>query len=479
MKNLGKILVFLTLIISLAQAGVKATLSATQIQRGDSVRLILTIDGDGADAPAIASIGKYRVEGRSQSTQIQNINGNYSKITRYEYTFTPLETIIIEPISLKINGKIEQTERIKLIVSNATPTGQTKEYDIKIVSDKKSVYVGEPFAVDMIFKRNRFKQLHDTRYTPPGTTDFWVKKQSEVQKGVQGDEEVISLRYIYSAQKSGELNISPARMNVATSRATAFQSFFSNGVQWKNLISNDLKIDVKPLPTGVSLVGDLTVTTKVDKTTLDSKEPITLLILVKGVANVEDISLEKLNLNEVVQYEEEPVVRHDLKNGEYSGVYEKKIALIADKDFTIAPISLKYFDPKDKKIKTAKSKEIKVTVNSKESEKSSKLNVQSKKEAPITKEVTVYRTAPLELFFAFLIGIIVTILAIVQPWKLLKRDKKSGGVKNEKEALMRLLPYVESNSEIAKMVDDLESKIYKGKNINIDKKKLRQMLKDL
>jgi len=400
-------------------------------------------------------------------------------MTRYEYTFTPLETIIIEPISLNVNGKIEQTERIKLVVSNSVPAGTTKEYDLKIVSDKSSVYVGEPFAIDMVFKRNRFKQLHDTRYTPPGTTDFWVKKQSEVQKSIQADEEVISLRYIYSAQKSGELSISPAQMNVATSRATAFQSFFSNGVQWKKLISNELKIDVKPLPQGVSLVGNLDVQTKVDKTTLDAKEPVTLLILVKGVANVEDISLDKLNIDGVVQYEEEPVIRHELRSGVYTGVYEKKIALIADKNFIIPAISLKYFDPIEKKIKTATSAEIKITVNSKVATQSSKLNVQSAKEIPITKEVTVYKTAPLELIFAFLVGIVVTILAIVQPWKFLKKDKKTASVKNEKEALMRLLPYVETDYEISKMVDDLESKIYKGKSIDIDKKKLRQMLKDL
>jgi len=479
MKNLGKILIFLALFINLAQAGVKATLSATQIQRGDSVRLILTIDGDGAQAPAISSIGKYRVEGRSQSTQIQNINGNYSKTTRYEYTFTPLETIIIEPISLNINGKLEQTERIKLEVSNVVPTGTTKEYDLKIVSDKKSVYVGEPFAVDMVFSRNRFKQIHDTRYTPPGTTDFWVKKQSEVQKGVHGDEEIISLRYIYAAQKNGTLNISPARMNVATARATSFQSFFSNGVQWKNLISNDLNIDVKPLPSGVNLVGDLTVTTKVDKTTLDAKEPVTLLILIKGVANVEDITLDKLNIDGVIQYEEEPVIRHELRDGKYNGIYEKKVALIAENDFIIPSISIKYFDPKDKQIKTALSKEIKIKVNAIKSNQSSALNVQSSKEVPITKEITIYKTAPLELFLAFLAGLLVASLIILRPWKLLKRKTTTFKHSGNKDALMRLLPHVESDTEIAKMVDDLEAKMYKGSDVQIDKKRLKEMLKNI
>jgi len=479
MKILGNLILLFLSITNFAYAGVSATLSSTQIQRGDSVKLIISIDGNSAEAPNIASIGPYRIEGRSQSTQIQNINGKYSKLVRYEYTFTPLKTIIIEPIEVMVDGKVEKTERIQLTVSNTPQQGVSQEYDLKLIAQKKSVYVGEPFAVDMVFKRNRFKQIHDTRYTPPGTTDFWVKKNSNVEKSVAGDDEIQSIRYIYAAQKSGKLTISPARINVATARVNGFQSFFSNPLQWKNLISNEVQIDVKPLPKETNIVGEVSVTTKVDKTSLDAKEPVTLLVLIKGAANVEDINLDKLDIDGVVQYEEEPNIKHEFQNGNYFGIYEKKVALIAENDFVIPSIEIKYFDPKDKKVKIAKSKEIRINVKaSAKNEKSDTLNIQSAQAAPILKEVTVYKTRPIELFLAFLVGLFVALLYTTKPWQSLKKEsnapKKQTG---HKDALMKLMPYVETDVEIAKMVDALEAKMYKNSDIEIDKKKLKELLK--
>jgi len=130
----------------------------------------------------------------------------------------------------------------------------------------------------------------------------------------------------------------------------------------KKFISNKLYIHVKPLPNNLEVYGNFGIKATVDKTEVKANKPINLTIKINGVGNVDDIKKFNLDIDNVVVYSDEPNIKSGLNKGVYGGVFIQKIALIADKDFTIPALRLQYFDKDLKKVVTKTTKPIYIKV---------------------------------------------------------------------------------------------------------------------
>ncbi len=472
MKNLGKIILFIIFSTPLIlNAGVVASVDTQNISAGERVTLSLTITGEDINRPQISQICSTDIVSSSSQTSIQMINNNYQKSYVLSYSFMPQESCTVEAIEFEIDGVLEKTEPIDISVK-AYKRSKNDDFVLTFSTNKDEVYVGEPFELTLVFKQKRNIQAVDSKFVPSDLKGFWVKHESKPERHNENDIIVTKLVYTIAAQRAGVLEITPAQMNIATRANTrdTWGSFIPN-VKWKKYLSNAVKLNVKELPKGVSLIGDFNIQARVDKQEVNQNEAVNVTVDVTGYGNLEDIKSFKPYIKGVSVFDEKISID--------GLMLTQKIALVGDSDFVIPPFKLTYFDTQTKKVKMILTKEIKVKVNGSAPKELKIKRDESKKSIPAKVEVVEVSTNNITYLVGialFLAGLFIGIvLMILKPWKNFKREK-SFSIKEPKTLLVKLMPY-QDDKKVSEIIDILEKNIYSNAKIEIDKKVLKEIVK--
>jgi hypothetical protein len=471
MRCLGKIFLVIFFIKSALFAGVEASLDSYQVQRGERVTLTLKIDGNNIQRPKIVSICGNDILSTASQTNIEMINGDYKKTYSLNYDFMPVKSCVIDPIEVVLDSKTYKTKPLKLEVL-ASGSVKNANFLLELTTNKKEVYVGEPFLVTLVFKQKNTAQVVDNKFMPPKFKGFWIKAEGQPQ--VTRGAEYVSTKLVYkiAAQRAGKLSIDPAQMAIATrkmSKRDMWGSFMPQ-IKWRSYFSNELKIDVKPLPNNATLVGDFTISATVDKTEINPNEAVNVTIKVHGEGNLEDIASFKPYIQGVSVFDEKP----EVKDTEFT----QKIALVADEDFVVPSFSLAFFNLRTKQLEKIKTQEIKIKVNGN----GVKKELEIKRETPtVVKATPSYEDAnkkdiPLQMaIFIFIAGVMVGVaLMLVKPRKSSKK-RASFNYKDEKQLLVRLLPLKE-DPEVQAIIDTIEANLYSSTKQELNKKQVKEIL---
>ena len=250
----------------------------------------------------------------------------------------------------------------------------------------------------------------------------------------------------------------------------------------RTVFSQELDIEVKPLPEGVELVGELDIEVNVDKKEINAGEAVNVTIEVKGAANIEDIPVFDIHVDGAQAFEEEPKIKHFLEDGKYYGSFIQKSALVAERDFTLPAFELRYMDVRTDSVKTIRSKAIDIKVLNpapliKEELKISR-PAEEVKNADRRSGVLTLLQGTLLLLGGFVLGLIASMI----PYRrLLGQEKSKHPVppKESKEVLRLLMSNMDGDQEIESLVEKLSENLYEGKDHEIDKKSLKKILKKL
>ena len=469
MKNLGNILIFL-LVPQIIFASVTARVNYPVVELGDMVTFSLDISGDNISRPKIQRICGSDVISTSSQTSMQVVNGDFRKSYILSYKFLPQKTCKINAIDIDIDGKIEKSNEVTVTVK-AVSASKDKTFALELVTDKKSVLVGETFDVTLLFKQKANSKAVDSKFVPPELKGFWIKNESKPTRYQDGLYSVTKVVYTLAAQRVGKLKVSKAQMRIASrSSSRDFYGSFMPNIKWKTYFSNELDIEVKALPNGVNLVGEFRISMDVDKTQVNANEAVNITINVLGKGNLEDIASFKPFIDEVSVFDEKIAI-----NGTS---LTQKIAFVSERDFTIPSFELKYFDTTTNKIKTISTKEINIKVkNAKIKE-----ELEIKRDESNTKEVAEVVNVQssgfdtLTLVLVFIIGLIVGVLImLIKPFKASKKEPKIS-LKDPKLLLMKLLPYKDDEA-VQNILDILENNLYSNQKLEIDKKALKEIFK--
>jgi hypothetical protein len=472
MKNLGKILLlFILFPHAMLFAEVQATLNPKNITLGDMATLNLSISGKDIKQPQIRTICGVDVISTGTRTNIEMINGNYKKSYILSYQFSPLKDCEIKPIEVEIDGVIQKSNSISLKLK---PVDRSKKADfiLSLNTDKKNVLVGEAFDVTLLFKQKKDSGAVDSKFIAPELKGFWNKGQSKPIQFEDGDYLVTKVVFKIAAQRTGTLKISSAKMQIATrSNTRDLFGMWMQNIKWKTYFSNELNINVNPLPSGINLVGDFSISASVDKTTINANEALNVVVKIKGEGNLEDIKTLKPYVDNVNIFDEKIAI----KNSELT----QKMVFVADADFVVPPFSIKYYDAKAKKIKTISTKKIPIKVNG--AKVKQKLTIKRQADVKKVQEAEVVKSSTnqfsyLWILLAFIIGLACGIMIlIIKPWKNFSKEK-SLDIKDYKMLLVKLLPF-KGDEEVQKIVDVLEKNAYSKEKANIDKKVLKEIIK--
>jgi len=363
----GKLLLFILLSINLF-ANVVATVQPQSIYKGDAVTFTITANGEDVKFPKINEIGGFRVEGTSTSQSIQMINSSITKEISKSYIFRPTKTVTIPSFLVEADGETFETTPLKVEVVKQSASHNGDPFVLELKVDKKSVYVGEPIELSVRFKRKLNAKAADIRLGQPKLENFWIKKIDKVENSQEQDYIVQTLHYQLFPQKEGNYTIPAIEAMIGQERRRRHGgmfddpffggSLFGQELTWKRIYSNEVKLNVKALPEGLELYGDFHIDAKVDKTKVQANKPVNLTVVVSGEGNIDDVKKFEPVLDNAIVYADEPTVT----SYQNSNIFTQKIAIIADQNITIPPLTLKFFDKNSKRVKSIQTKPIEIEV---------------------------------------------------------------------------------------------------------------------
>lgn len=482
MKNLGRMIVLFLLALPL-MAEVKVSVDRTEVTRGETVRFTLSIMGAGKiTIPPFDELCGYSIEGHMQSTKDIFSNGKRSKEISLTYEIMPQRSCVIESFPVTINGETQTTEPINIKVSKVAITANAP-FVVELKTAKNSVYVGEPFEVQMNLKTRQGVDTLAESISLPESKNVWVKSEEKGQPVLSEGYSSRKNMYAMAIQQSGKLMLGPLRwdVKVRNQRRDNWGMWLSTA-KTHTVFSNEVELEVKELPEGVSLVGELDIKTTVDKTQIHAGEAVNVDIRVQGRANIEDIPAFNIHVDGAQAFKEEPKVTHYLRDGKYYGTFSQKLALVAERDFTVPSFEIKYMDLSTDKVKTIMTKAIDIKVLNSAPLVKEELKISRPQEKPQESTPSTESSALNLMQGAFLLigGIVLGLIFSMIPWKRFFHKEKSKhrvSAKESKEVLQLLMRSMHKDPEIETLVQKLSENLYEGKSHDIDKKRLKEILK--
>lgn len=469
---------------------VKATVDTVEVVKGNPVTLRIKATGGSAAFPRILMVETAPVTGTSTSSSrnLSMTNGSVSSevSTTKIIQFVPEHDVTIPSYTVNISGKKYKTDpiSIKVVKSSAPGSNNGAMFNLTMKASKTKIHVGESFMVTVYFTLRRdVSPSPQVQYTQPDLSDFIVVDGGEEKAYIKGQYQIQEVRYIATAQKEGNFTMTPARAKVGVpdrSRRDIFGMTF--GTKWYQTASNSLSIEVLPQTHDTDLIGDFTVETKIDSQEVKANKPVNLTAKIEGKGNLENFEFPKYEIDGVTVYSDDAKIDTKVVDGEPYSIYTKSFAFISDSDFSIPERAFNMLDSKTDIVKslTVQGYDIKVKGDAKSitihtntpQQNMIQTNISQEvkaKEVVVEKKVEVKVVAWWMLALSFALGMLV--MYFVQ----FMRTRKQKPYK-ESEALKILYGHISDAPEVEEMVRKLYAKKNGDKSVEIDKKKLKEMV---
>ncbi len=370
------ILIFFSLTLVLAKESVALTVDSQQIIEGESINLTLTID-DIKGEPEIdfsKMIDFKIVTGplQSSSTNVQFINGNMtrSSTTKYSWSIIPNRIGKLKIPSLRIDiGKGEYSTTpiiISVLKKGSGAKKKNRQFFLESNVDKETIYRGEQLTLTY----KLFTKIDVTSFEEkmPSFTGFWVEDlfspkklqlRKEVKDGVQYYSAIIKKIALFPT-KSGIIKIQPLDAVIGVrenqQRWNDF-SLFGPPSKKHTISTSEILINVLPLPLNQkgeisTLVGDWSISSKLNGQNFKQDEAFIFEVEVEGVGNLQTVPIPDINFSKDIEVfdPEIKMVKNPLRDkiGGKKNIEWVLIPRISG-EIIIPNISLIYFNTKTKK----------------------------------------------------------------------------------------------------------------------------------
>lgn len=467
--NLGKIAYIVSILILPLILNAKVILQAPDtFYKNDVINFKIIVTGTDIKMPDIKSIDGNVVQSTGTSRHTTIINGARTYQFVQAYAMIGKKDIKMPSFDILVDKKVIKT-KAKIIKMLKVQKTKSDLYDLKISVDKKDVYVGEAIEFVLKFRYKKDLDIVNLDYQKPSFENFWVKElkpQQSQNNYTQYTEQEI--KYLLFPQKAGNIKLDPVKIGVTTMQNGYKGGFYlSSPTQTTPVYSNELHLNVKPLPNDTSLIGDFKIDATVDKSVVDEGDAISYKLYIEGRGNIDDLDEVNIEIANTTIYDNPSKKEYNLKNNIYGGKYSKIYSIVATENFTIPSIKIKYFDKKTASVKTIKTKAYKIKVN-KKTIKENKLEVSTIEKDEVSnsiQKVEVIQTTDNEKIIFFFVGLLcgMMLIGIYFLYKLkvtknedipLLSSAKKADTPNELFKL--LLVYINIDEELDKIIYKLE-----------------------
>ncbi len=399
------------------------------VKEGERFRIKFSLNAEGENftPPDFDGFRVLSGPNRSSRSSMQIINGKVTRSVSYEYHYTLQATekgeYAIGSASVKVNGKQYKTEPLQVIVEQGSGSSQSGSSRRQSSSQQKSPKADEEYAFlraeannsnpyigeQVLITYKLYYRVSITDYgisQSPSYPGCWsqniegngqAKQYTETVNGKQYKVAEIHKEAVFP-QKSGEITTKPMEFQILArirddSRRSRDpfdrffdDSFFGGRTVRRNLKSNEIKLDVKPVPQAgkpvsySGAVGDFSIESEIDKKEVLVNDAINLTLKVNGQGNIKLIDDPNIRVSSDFEVYD-PEVSNNIETTA-SGVSGNKtfkyliIPRVAG-NYKIGPFEFSYFDPKSETYKSYTTPEYDITVNKGDDKASQGLTVRS------------------------------------------------------------------------------------------------------
>lgn len=397
--------------LSAQDASVSAQVEPNPIGIDEQLTLVITVTGPGSvSPPQLPKMdGVKLMGGPAVANQFQWVNGQSSSSQSFTYYFQPERegNVKIPSISVKVGGKVYQTQEINVKVVKETSGGQKnapkrrspfsifddmgldedsplrdrtpRRADVLVAAevDKKSVSVGE--QVTLTYKI--LTQLPITQVELkeiPALNGFWVEEiptsknpeaQNRVVNGKQFAEYVVKKQALFPTG-AGTQQIPSSTFGLVVK--TGSGGLFSLGSQEAVLRKTDpITIKVAALPEKgrppnfVGAVGNFKLESSVDKSSAETGDAVNLKVTLTGIGNLKTITDFPLpSLPGFKIYSSKSNDNMNFKSDVLQGTKTWEYVIIpqAPGQELIPELKFDYFSPESRQFKEARTPPLQMTV---------------------------------------------------------------------------------------------------------------------
>jgi len=454
--------------------------------RGEPLLFSLDIIGNDITLPDITDIANNSVQEVSSSTSTNIINNQITKRAKKIYSLYPTQDFLFPSLKFIVDGKEYFSKEQNIVLKNPQKT-ISSNFELSLKAKVKELYVSENFILTLVFKYKKNANIIDLSFEKPNFDNFWYKQLNDSKQYKEGDFIIQELKFLLFPLKKGILKINPLKINAQIIDGNNSLSFFSNATSNVKIYSNELKFNVKELPSNVKLIGKFDIKTQVDKKEIKQGEAVSFKLEISGNGNIDDIKDIKLDLKDATVYENKPIIKTVYEDDKYKGIYTKVFSIIPNKTMIIPKISLEYFDKDLGFVVLKQSDEIKIKllnnsiIKKEELIQKADVKVKQKQVIKIIEKVSI-KDRVMFFFLGIIVGILILGLYLyVIKYKnknksnetsLLKKIKKT---KTKDELLKLLAVYIKIDSSLDELIFKLEEK----NDIKLHKKDIIKKIKEL
>jgi len=281
--------------------------------------------------------------------------------------------------------------------------------------------------------------------------------------------------YLIYPKKSGKVSLKFNMIKSLTDDDKVAYSISGDRDNVKSLQKEDIVVNLKPLllevkhiPSDVTLVGDFSLTHTLDKKVTDAYDPVNLQVVLKGRGYLS--SFELLKENEAYRlFTQNPKVKTFHTQGGTSTSLVWDYAISAKESFTLPKVSLKAFNPDTEKVYELGFSSTAVKVNQVDVD-----SLLDKMDYPARAKGIDW-----DFWTWFFSYVVVFIAGLLMPRDLFKRkkmsEKNAEDILNEKIKLARThkgllqILVVENNVKFTKAIEALEGVVYNTQKVSLSK----------
>ncbi|MGQ1786614.1 MULTISPECIES: BatD family protein [unclassified Saccharicrinis] len=397
----------LSIFESVGAQDVQFTAQAKQsVLAGEKFQLIFSVNEEGDDfrLPPLPDFTVLMGPSVMTSSSTQIINGKVTRSRQYTYTYIlkcdKPGNYTINPAQITVDGNKYSSNEISIeVVKNdgsaqkqQSQQQQSSETDfstddlfIKVLSNKKSIYQGEPLVLTTkIYTRIDLDNVSDIKH--PDFRNFIVQELSDGSNIQWAYEYVNNKQYrvgtfeqkVLYAQKTGVQTISPTeiefliKQRVRRRSQSIFDDFFDNNyrVVKKRVKSKPIEVTVKPYPAGrpqnfSGAVGQLSMKVVTSANKVKVNDGVTIKVIISGTGNHKLMSSPEFNFPTDFDLFD-PTTKNNFQNTtagmKGTKTFEYLIIPRFPGTYTIDPLIFSYFDYQSNSFKTISSQPIHIEV---------------------------------------------------------------------------------------------------------------------
>ena len=364
---------------------VEVRLDRDTIGSNEQASLSITVNGNAQDIPEpmLPSFALFKVYSQGRSSSISIVNGQVSTTVTYRYALLPTKpgTFPIQNIAVLYKGKRYKGNEVELTVldkgaaisrsleeSAKDHDGGNKDYFVEASVNKKNPYVNEQVTLVLKF------YIAVSRYTTPElswptTTGFW---QEQLASNTAYSQKLNGRLYkVYEVKgalfptQTGELEIGSATFTTRIAN-----DFFFAGDQ-VSAHSQPITLNVRPLPQDgrpsdfTGTIGDFTITSKADRSSVEVNQPITVTVRITGTGNIKSVAEPEIKETDDFRVyrsssKENTTKLHDRLGG--TKIFEEVFIPKRSGNLAIPALAFNFFNPTTGRYETTRANAIPISV---------------------------------------------------------------------------------------------------------------------